>query len=295
MRIGFKVDPTAKDGWDRLELQCANAFAQGTARVHHEHEVIFDKDLSDPTKYDIVAMFGVKKRDLFLKCVETGTRFFYFDKAYNRNKTWWKLSVNAHHPTKFLSQIKRSSDRRDKQGWHCKKWRPYSENGHILIAGSSGKYHKLYGLDDPTEYWTMIIKELRGMTDRKILYRPKKSYHEARPIEGSEFSKAPEIEDDLEGAHCMITHGSNSCFEALLEGIPAIVLGSGITEPISSASITETTIRDPHKCTDAAKDLILNNLAYFQWHINELSMGIMWPTLNECLGLDSSFKNGNQK
>lgn len=291
MRIGFKVDSDADGKWSKMEYRCAEHFKRGTQLKRPQHEVVFDADIADPSQYDIVCMFGVKKRELIFKCIETGTRFFYFDKSYNRNKTWWKISVCNHHPTKYLSRLRKPRDRRDMQGWRCAQWRPYTEKGHILIAGSSAKYHLLYKLDDPTSYWTMIIKELRTITERKILYRPKKSWQDATPIEGSEFSKAEFIEDDLKGAHCMITHGSNSCFEALLEGIPAIVLGNGITEPISSASITETTIRDPHKCTDAAKDLILNNLAYFQWHLNEIEGGQMWDTLDECLAMENNYLN----
>lgn len=295
MRIGFKVDPNASDGWNLLELRCAKAFEKGLRRQGVACEFYYDGSILDPTAYDVVAIFGVKNQDTLFRCVDTGTKFLYFDKAYNRNKSWWKISVCGHHPTRFLPVLRKPRDRRVAEGWHYKQWRPKTDKGHILIAGSSGKYHKLYELDDPTAYWTSIIKEIRNITDRKILYRPKKSWREATPIKGSEFSKAEKIEDDLKDAHCMITHGSNSCFEALMEGIPAIVLGSGITAPISSGILTEETIANPYEADVSARDLILNNLAYFQWSMQEIELGYPWGTIDQCLSLAEKnfFGNGD--
>lgn len=283
MRIAFKFDPSSKGNWRASENRAIQAFEQGTKKAKKGCEVICSPRIEDPSQYDMVGIFGVRNKDLICACQEASVPFVYFDKAYNRDKKWWKLSVCAHHPTKYIGMLGNPDDRRKAQRWDYKPWRKLSTKSHILIAGSSLKYHNLYELPHPTKYWTMIVKELKLLTNRRILYRPKKSWQDATPIAGTEFSKADSIIDDLRGAHCMITHGSNACFEALQEGIPAIVLGNGVTRPISSSVINEYHIETPIEAQDAGKDMVLNNLAYFQWSVEELSTGIFWKTVDACL------------
>lgn len=289
MRICFQVDLGAKDGWNLAELQATKDFEEGTKRARPEYRVIREQRIEDPSTYDMVGFFGVANVGLMKQCLAKKVPFLYFDKPYNRIKfKWWKMSIWGHHPTKFLNRLNRPDDRRKVQGWEYKPWRKPTEKGHILLAGSSNKYHKLYDLPHPTEYWVDVAAELRKVTDRLILYRPKKSWKEAIPIDGTKFSTEPSIIDDLRGAHCMITHGSNACFEALLEGIPTIMLGEGITAPISSQIITAETIEKPYEASSTARDMILNNLAYFQWETSDLKAGRFWPTIDDCLRIHQS-------
>lgn len=288
MRIGFQVDLEAKGGWNLQELQATKAFEEGTDAVRRGFRVIREQRIDDPTAYDMVGFFGVTNSRLIRECQEKKVPFLYFDKAYNRTKGWWKMSVCAHHPTRFLNRLSCPDNRRKVQRWEYQPWRKLTPNGHILLAGSSAKYHLLYELPHPTEYWTEIVAQLKAVTDRKILYRPKKSWREATPIAGTEFSKANQIQDDLKGAHCMITHGSNACFEALIEGVPSIVLGDGITAPISSLNLSKSNVDIPYECYKTSRDMILNNLAYFQWHVAELRTGIFWDHVEKCLEIQKS-------
>lgn len=237
---------------------------------------------------NVAIMVGVKSRELWNKHARAGISLVYFDKGYTRDTTdddlrawkYWRVSVNGHHPTsKFSADY--PDDRLKAIGW---KFRPWRKSGtSVLIAGSSAKYHAFYDLKDPTSWASKLVKEIEGITRREIIYRPKPSWHEAVPITGSTFSrdKKQTIDTDLIGAHCLVTHGSNACFEAMLAGVPSIILGSAVMRPISSTSLDE--IENPRLASDAEREALLRFLAYQQWTLKELVDGKAWPIIRRQL------------
>ncbi len=155
-----------------------------------------------------------------------------------------------------------------------------------MLAGSSAKYHAFYGLSDPTRYAQKIVKQLAHLTKREIIYRPKPSWREAVPIRGTRFSppKSYMLENlghILPTAHCLITHGSNACFDAMVAGVPSIILGDGVALPISSCDLYK--IEDLPKPRDHARLQLLANLAYHQWTESELASGQAWDTIGKWL------------
>ena len=157
------------------------------------------------------------------------------------------------------------------------KWR--KSGLQIVFAGSSAKYHAFYDLPDPTAYAREVVARITKLSDRPIIYRPKPSWREAVPVPGSRFSHGKEgILSALANAHCLITHGSNACFEAALMGIPTIVLGAAVARPISSTSLDD--IEFPFR---GKRIQWLNNLAYHQWTEGEMRSGEAWQTVREQL------------
>jgi hypothetical protein len=280
MKISVQGPLERGERWQSLEYDLMEAFSRSAQdrgyRVERTARII------DPASYDMVVFMGVKNQDVLKRAEADGVPYVYFDKAYNRIKKWWRMSYCAHNPTEYLMWLDRPSYRREGQGWEPKPWQ-HKPEGHIVLAGSSAKYHKLHNLPDPESYWAGVVKELREYTDRKILYRPKKSYRDARPLAGTSFSEKEFIEDDLKGAYAMITHGSNACFEALMGGIPAVVLGNGITRGLSTMRVSE--VNDPLTCDDESKLDLLNDLAYFQWTTKEIEQGEFWTTIDDCAKL----------
>lgn len=80
--------------------------------------------------------------------------------------------------------------------------------------------------------------------------------------------------DALRNAHVMVTHGSNACFEAVLAGVPVIVLGDAVAKPISSTVIEE--VRRPHLARARDRKQWLANLMYHQWTMPEFEGGEAW-------------------
>lgn len=267
------------------ERLLADAFATG-ARMHGD--VVELRSLEpEPVvaDCDVACMVGVKSRELYRAHFSAGAHVLYFDKGYTRHaaaspvKLWeyWRVALDGHHPTAKLMNTPRAGDRWDRLGLVFKPWHKRSD-GHIVIAGSSQKYHDFYGLKEPTAWTKKLVAALRVETRREIVYRPKPSWKDAVPIEGTRFSSGAEtIEDVLANAWAVVTHGSNACFEAVLEGVPCVVLGDAVAKPISSTNVAD--IENPRRASYQERLQWAANLAYCQWTMPELASGEAWAVL----------------
>lgn len=270
------------------ERLLAQAFKEGVEACGDRDEIMLkalQPELDVDDKFDVACMVGVKSAKLFRAHQEAGLAIVYFDKGYCRHRaegqhTWefWRVAVNAHQPTRFLARWEKPSDRWDQLGIELKAWR--ERGAHVVLAGSSEKYHAFHALPHPTEFWKRIVRKLRKATKRELVYRPKPTWREAEPIEGTRFSEPSEgMGGVLVDAHAIVTHGSNAAFDALCNGVPAIVLGDAISKPISSLEVES--IEQPRIATEAERSRILHNLAWCQWTLAELSAGVAWPTIRE--------------
>ena len=263
------------------ERVLANAFLEGVSEYGDYVELReLQPEVEVATGCDVAAMVGVKSRELYQANWRAGIHTLYFDKGYTRHSTsggvrsweYWRVAVDAHHPTHHLPKLPTATDRLDQLELQLKPWR--KEGKHIVFAGSSQKYHDFYGLQDPTTYARKIVKRLHGLTEREVVYRPKPSWKEAVEINGTVFSRGGSITDVLQDAWVLVTHGSNACFEAVLYGIPCIILGDAVARPISSTALEE--IENPRLATDEERRLWLAQLAYSQWTLPELASGDAW-------------------
>lgn len=269
------------------EQVLADAFAEG-ARARGDTVTLraLTPEHEPAPDTDVAVMVGVKSKELFWKHWHSGVHTIYIDKGYTRHtvpgpiKIWeyWRVSVDAHHPTKKMLTRPKPFDRMEKLELELKPWR--TKGKHIVFAGSSAKYHDFYGLSDPTEYAEKFIRRSRGYTRREIIYRPKPSWRDAAPIKGSTYSELPEtIDDILKGAWCLVTHGSNACFEAMLMGIPSIVFGDAVVKPISSVAMED--LEKPFLANDDTRRQWLANLCYYQWTLGEFASGQAWDHIRQ--------------
>ena len=264
------------------EQELAEAFVAGVKKHGDTSTSIVDFD--NPP--DAVAMVGVKSRELFNACRAAGIHTIMLDKGYQRHRTpgrriweYWRVAVDGHSPSEELLKEKRPTDRMN--GLTIKPWR--SSGKHIVIAGSSAKYHSFLDLPEPTEWSTNLVAKLRQYTDREIVYRPKPSWRDAVPIDGTRFSGGNEnIVSVLKGAHALVTHGSNACFEAILEGVPCVILGGGVAGPISSKNIE--LIEQPVMVSERRRMKWLAALTYCQWTVEEFASGMAWEHIRKQIG-----------
>lgn len=262
----------------------ADAFSEGVRRHGDTCELRALTPDHATAPAEVACMVGVKSRELYQAYYQQGTHVVYLDKGYTRHarpgpvKVWeyWRVSVDAHHPTLYLGRPDMPGDRVDDLGIVLKSWRRKGDQ--IVLAGSSQKYHDFYGLRHPTQWAQKLVKQIQtAAPGRRIIYRPKPSWKEAVPIEGTEFSRQGDIYDVLENAWALVTHGSNAVFEAVCEGIPCVVLGDAVAKPISSTSVEE--IESPILANYEARHQWLANLAYWQWTLPELAGGNAWAFL----------------
>lgn len=267
------------------EQMLASAFLDG-ARVHGDEVLI--KDLTGEAQVaetEVAVMVGVKSRELFHANWAAGVHTVYLDKGYIRGRgespavgwEYWRVAVDGHHPTRHLARMRCPSDRWDRFGIPVAPWRRRGEQ--IVFAGSSAKYHEFYGLVEPTQYAKKMRNWIRERdNDRLIVYRPKPSWRDARPVPGMEYSgPGHTLAQCLDGAHALVTHGSNACFEAVVAGVPCIVVGEAVAKPISSTTMDE--LESPRLASDDERGQWLSNLAYLQWTLREIASGEMWSNL----------------
>jgi hypothetical protein len=267
------------------ERLIAQAFLQGAKRNGNRVEFadltrnrLAGCDVACICGVDAIASFPTAAA-LFAESRAAGVQLVFIDKGYTRERAagaglkFWRIAINSNQPTRYLRNMDSSGDRFRSLGLRVRPWR--ASGDHVLITGGSGNYHRFAELPDPTAYATELVAAIRLRSSREIVYRPKPSWAAAAPIAGTRYSRKPEkLDDVLTGAHALVSHGSNSSFEAALAGIPSIVLGDGIGSIISSTSLDD--IEAPLMVNDAARQSWLNNLAYCQWSLSEMSEGKAW-------------------
>lgn len=131
----------------------------------------------------------------------------------------------------------------------------WARNGkHIVVAiptPTYEKFHKIEGWTDRT------LRALALLTDRQIVTRDKES---KRPLQA-----------DLDGAHCLVAHGSNAAVEAVILGCPVVV------DRCSAASLVgRTDLKDIENPIYPDREPWLRALSYSQFNERELCDGTLF-------------------
>lgn len=138
--------------------------------------------------------------------------------------------------------------------------KPWAKGGkHIVIAAPSRTYAKFHGI----EGWIAdTIDTLARVTDRQLVIRDKEHVRN-RPLQR-----------DLEGAHCLVTHGSIAAVESVVLGCPVFV------HPDSAAALVgRTDLKDIESPVYPDRKAWVNSLAYSQFNERELVDGTLWRLL----------------
>ena len=137
--------------------------------------------------------------------------------------------------------------------------RPWRRSGHhIVVALPSSTYSRSHDGADIWKYETLT--RLQRLTLRPIVLRDKET---KRPLQS-----------DLDGAHCLVTHGSITAVESVILGCPVFV------DPCSAAALVGLTdIEKIESPVCPERQPWLNSLAYSQYCETELVDGTLWRLL----------------
>lgn len=252
-----------------------------------------ETDDGDDRKYpgpspdtDVACTFGVKGRSLQVIRDHRQMKLptLYFDKGYTRDKgecghtLHSRISINSSEPTAYMMREAMPLDRWKKLGLKLHRRDVNANGGHVLLCGSSAKYHEFHKLTEPNEWADSLVRLMRRYTTRQIIYRPKPSWKDAKPVPDASFSHGMStIAEALRGCWCVVTHGSAAAFDAVLAGVPAFVLGKGIASPVARDNIER--LDDPFWPRDEDRQKWANAMAYCQWTADELRDGSAWEHL----------------
>lgn len=164
----------------------------------------------------------------------------------------------------------------------------HMRKGPIVIALQLPGDASLKGIS--VEQWALdTIKEIRTETDRDIIVRTpqlERSYDQKIMDEMSEQSNVQfqrgtkeNLIPTLHEALCTVTYSSGLAIDSLLNGCPNISMS-----PSSFAyEIVPNTVKGIEDIRGVARDQWLHNLAYAQWHVNEIEQGLPWLHLKKLL------------
>jgi hypothetical protein len=279
------------------ELEIAEAVGAGIAGSGDRFEVSAAADFVEPSDAELACVFALKghAKRILQAYRAIGARTLLFDKGLLRASTgmgapmgYWRVSLDEFMPF----------GRMMRQQWPASRWIelgviPHSRSeakraaAPVIYAGSSQKYCDFHDLGDATEYARDIIgrmrKQLPGKRGgRPIIYRPKPSWPDAVPIDHTIFSRPPEtLGHLLKSAHALVTHGSHAAIDAIIAGVPAIVLGPGAARPVASTNLTALGTPEMPFPSHRERAAWLCAIAWWQWRISEMADGSMWNFLRD--------------
>lgn len=209
---------------------------------------IFDDYRTDPARRVIFAdlgYFGRRKR--------------------SRYDGYHKLVLNARHPTEYFQREQHAPDRFASFGIPIQPWR--KEGRHVLVVGMSAKAARAEGLV-PEAWERETVNQLRRITHRPIVYRPKPNWDDARPIMGADFRKDQTLAEAFADCHAVVAHHSNVAVDALIAGIPCIC-PDGVASVMSGWNLTQ--IESPPM--PKGRNQWAADLAYTQYSVDEMQDG----------------------
>lgn len=258
----------------------SNAMFEGIRKVGDNVSIKWAAEYAGP-EADIGVFYGFMPpvSSVLTDYPRDGGAGVYIDLGYwgrhhkNRWAGYHKISVNARHPTAYFMNNRHSGQRASALGIAASPWKNH-DRGAILLAGMGDKGAEAEGYR-PEEWERAAIAEIRRHTDREIIYRPKPSWKEALPIDGTTYSpKLDDLDKVLRRTGVVVTHHSNVAVDALVFGIPAFCW-DGVAKPLSLQDLSK--IDDPLK--PEGRTQWIADISYAQWSVEEMTLGAPWRHL----------------
>lgn len=266
----------------RSQHVCA-AMAQGIRRTGDRAVSLPANAFKGQVDFDVAVFYGQQDplREVGRRYVEAGANFLYIDMGYwsrrmrARYDGYHKIVLNGRHPREQMNGRHRPGDRLKAHNVAAK---PQHRGPAVLLAGMSGKAAWTY--DFKAEQWERdAIARVRQVTDRPILYRPKPSWKDARPLPGTKWADPLKpIGMFLRQSHIVVTHHSNVGVDAIVEGV-AVYSEDGAARILAETDLQN--LENPHRADQETRQQFLCDLAYCQWTLEEMAAGLPWRQIKD--------------
>ena len=160
-------------------------------------------------------------------------------------------------------------DRAKRHGYRYKK---FTTGRKILVCPPSDKVMRLYGQPLPDAWVEQTVQKIKKYTDRPIEIRLKPT----RTERVSDKTIQAALNDDV---HCLVTYNSIAAVEALMEGKPAVVLGTNAASAVAETDLAN--IESPNMPDRDIMESFFAHLGYCQFDVHELRSGYAWGMVNE--------------
>lgn len=215
-----------------------------------------------------VVLRGIMKHKIMKQCWRLGKKFFYVDTGYlgnhvsdtnpRANKIWHRIVPDNLQHQHFQP---RPADRFER----LKLCLPQRRRGrNIIVAAPDEKPCKFYNIDQQ-QWIQQVTDDLSRVTDRPVTVRLRERSRQSRMVH-EPLAKL------LQDAHVLVTYNSLAAIEAVMLGVPAIVLAPCHAAGMV-ASTDITTVEDPVWPDQSLLHDWLCWLAYGQYHVSEMRSG----------------------
>jgi hypothetical protein len=237
-----------------------------------------------------VAMYGIQPETFphWLQCRRQGRDFYYIDNAYlspgHTDDSYVRITKNALQCSGYGdSDLKRlAAHEVEIKDWREPTFEHTAGARKILITCQSGWWYIQHGTT--LNVWVnSVIDEIREYTSRpiKVRLKPRSAYEQEPNVRFCDDVTAPDdqipFEDDLAEAFCVVTHSSNTAIEAILQGVPAFVLGQSAAQPMACNDLK---LIEAPLMGYADRWNWAGVLADNQWTLKEIREGKAWADLN---------------
>lgn len=198
----------------------------------------------------------------------------------------WKVGINGINRDAVFGNSGNDSSRAQQLGLELKPWT--EQDGHILICTQHDKSEQ-WATQPSIVNWVLdVIEHIRTQTNRKIIVRP----HPRCKLNGIEhefdnvtLQKPIYVEgtyDDfdlnLDNTYALVNWSSNPATEAVINGVPVYVSEHSLSYDVGNPIFGD--YNNPNK---PDRQQWLNDLAYTEWSVPEISQGIQLKRLTSFL------------
>lgn len=265
----------------RAQVLC-NAMVQGIKKLGLDKvDHVGDTDYRGKPDADVALFYGAagKLKDVMQDYIAAGKKALYMDLGYwgrhegGRRQGFHKIIVNGRHATPYYQATKHSPDRFKKFHIGIAPWKSRPD-GAILIAGISAKGARYEGFE-PLQWERNAIAQIKRVTARNIIYRPKPTCPMACPLPGVGYSPPGEpLELVMAKTAIVVSHHSNTNIDAILQGICSCT-HEGVATDFSQTEFSK--IED--LVQGDGREQWAADIAYTQWQVPEMVLGLPWAHL----------------
>lgn len=203
-------------------------FVKGTGFSLDKNAVMMRRHEFNDYKADCLIRNTVGNEELLVTKIDNNYPMWFIDSGYTNflepNKKWHRLVRNHLHYGKYFEA---PMTRLNNFPEFPKPWR---KNGEIIYIIEPGPFAASIFHCDLKTWKYDVAKELRKYTDKRIVFRKK-----------APLRQRPNLTKQLmnEDYHCIVSINSNAATEAIWAGVPAITLGTHITNPVTRNKLSE--------------------------------------------------------
>ena len=203
-------------------------FVKGTGNSLTKNPILMRRKEFTNYKEDCLIRNTVGNEELLVTKIDNQYPMWFIDSGYTNflepNKKWHRLVRNHMHYGKVFDA---PVNRLNNFPIFPVPWR---KNGEIIYIIEPGSFAASVFHVDLKTWKYDVAKELRKYTDKRIVFRKK-----------APLRQRPKLIKQLlnEDYYCIVSLNSNAATEAIWAGIPAITLGTHITNPVTKNKLSD--------------------------------------------------------